>query len=63
MNPWWLFGAFLAHNYSRHRRGRSTFCSTGREVVPPWLFLLVLGRFNRWFIPHWLNGYKPRPDT
>lgn len=60
LKPWHAFAAFLGWNYSRHRRGLSTFCSDGREHVPPWAAALIWAGFNTWLLPHWFNNYRPR---
>lgn len=49
-----LLIASLVLNYLRHRRGKSTICSTTRPLVPAPLFVLGMAWFNAWFIPHWL---------
>lgn len=68
ITPLRALGMLLGWNYLRHLRSRnrpadlrlSTVCSEGRELLPVWAFALGWAAFNRWFIPHWINGYRHR---
>ena len=53
MNPVWacLTGT-LTLNYVRHKLGLSTLCSSGRKVIPAWLFLVSWATLTGWIIPH-----------
>lgn len=44
----------LIWNFIRHRRGKSTICSTTRPLIPAPVFVIGMTGFNVWFIPHWL---------
>jgi hypothetical protein len=52
--PVWvaLLGA-LGWNYARHRRGKSTLCSSTRHVVPDLGFCAGWGVLTGWMIPHY----------
>lgn len=52
MPVWVALTATLGWNYARHRRGRSTLCSSSRPVIPRPVFVFGWGVLTGWLLPH-----------
>lgn len=57
MPVWLCLGGTLVLNYWRHKTGRSTLCSTGRERVGPIAFLLGWAAVSGWLLPHYCGPF------
>lgn len=53
MHPLTLLVAAVGLNYARHKRGKSTICSTTRKAVPTPVAAVGMTWFLAWFLPHW----------
>jgi len=58
MNPWPLLIAVIGYNYTRHKQGKSTLCSTGREHIPAPAFVAGWGCLTCWLVPHFCQWRK-----
>lgn len=58
MPVWLALGGTLAYNVSRHLRGKSTLCSSGRTVVPAWAMETALDVGVRVLKRHYRNGFN-----
>ena len=57
MLPWAALLGTLGLNYSQHKRGRPTLCSTARRFIPGWLMTLLLCAGMGWLVPHYWLGF------
>lgn len=58
MGPLAALAGALGWNYSRHRRGKPTMCSTARKHVKPAVFVVCWAVLTGWLIPHYIDGFK-----
>jgi hypothetical protein len=52
-----LLASALGLNYARHRRGRSTICSTCRRFIGPRTFLTGWAALTAWLAPHYCRPF------
>lgn len=55
-----LLASALGLNYHRHRRGRSTICSTCRKHIGPRTFIVGWLALSTWLLPHYVRPFLRR---
>jgi hypothetical protein len=56
MPVWLALSGTLGLNYWRHRKGRSTLCSSARPVISAEKFIFGWGVLTGWIIPHFCKS-------
>lgn len=57
-HPWTMLVKTLWRNYDRHTHGESTLCSSTREYVPSWMFILGWAGLTSWLVPHYCKKWE-----